>query len=79
MDIVNKIKIKNYLNYYYIIYKIDISSKKKKIKKKPEKLNFLYLIKIFIYLEYSSKKNIFLNFKTLYYYLKSSGYVKLII
>ena len=75
----DKIKIKNYLNYYYIIYKINIFSKKKKIKKKLEKSNLLYLIKISIYLGYFSGKNIFLNFEIFYYYLKFNRHVKLII
>ena len=61
------------------MYEVDISSKKKKIKKKSEKSNPLYSIKTSIYLKYPPRKNIFLNFKTLYYYFKSNRYVKLII
>ena len=76
---INKIEIKNYLNCYYIIYEINIFFKKKKIKKKLEKFNFLYLIKIFICLGCFFKKNIFLNFRTLYYYFKFNGYAKLIV
>ena len=76
---VDKTKVKNYLNYYYIIYKVNIFFKKKKIKKKLGKFNLLYLIKIFIYLEYPFRENIFLNSRILYYYFKFSRYIKLII
>ena len=67
------------MNYYYIIYKVDIPFKKKEIKKKLEKSNLLYLIKIFIYLGYPFGENIFPNSKTLYYYFKSNKYAKLIV
>ena len=61
------------------MYKVNISPKKKEIKKKLRKFNLLYLIKISIYLGCFFGENIFLNFGTLYYHLKSSGYAKLII
>ena len=76
---VDKIEVKNHLNYYYIVYKINIPPKKKKIKKKLGKFNFLYLTKISMCLKYSPRENIFPNFKILHYHLKSSRYIKLII